>query len=220
MGLEALCTARFGNRRCRGKALLETSEVVFRGEFRVAIPFREIRSAVARNGDLILEYAGGRVALALGEAAGKWADKILNPKSLLDKLGLKAGMNVTVVGVQEPEFLEQLRNRVGQAFAETKADVLFLGVSAPSDLGQLETLQQRIKEDGAVWIVRPKGNGAVPQMDVLRAGRAAGLVDVKVVSFSPTHTAEKFVVPLSRRKSAKRAQRRTLARVLRSRAVK
>jgi hypothetical protein len=29
----------------------------------------------------------------------------------------------------------------------------------------------------------------------MKAGQAAGLVDVKVVRFSETHTAEKFVVP-------------------------
>ena len=31
------------------------------------------------------------------------------------------------------------------------------------------------------------------------AGRAAGLVDVKVVSFSATQTAEKFVIPVANR---------------------
>lgn len=33
----------------------------------------------------------------------------------------------------------------------------------------------------------------------MAAGKAAGLVDVKVVSFSPTHTAEKFVIPVKDR---------------------
>ena len=32
----------------------------------------------------------------------------------------------------------------------------------------------------------------------MAAGKAAGLVDVKVVSFSATHTAEKFVDPGAR----------------------
>ena len=30
----------------------------------------------------------------------------------------------------------------------------------------------------------------------MSAGKRAGLVDVKVVSFSDTHTAEKFVIPV------------------------
>jgi hypothetical protein len=33
----------------------------------------------------------------------------------------------------------------------------------------------------------------------MRAGKEAGLVDVKVVRFSETHTAEKFVIPRARR---------------------
>jgi hypothetical protein len=33
----------------------------------------------------------------------------------------------------------------------------------------------------------------------MTAGKAAGLVDVKVVRFSETHTAEKFVIPLKAR---------------------
>jgi len=36
-------------------------------------------------------------------------------------------------------------------------------------------------------------------MDVITAGRKAGLKDVKVVGFSPSHTALKFVIPLSKR---------------------
>ncbi len=36
-------------------------------------------------------------------------------------------------------------------------------------------------------------------MAVMRAGRAAGLVDVKVVGFSATHTAQKFVIPVAAR---------------------
>jgi hypothetical protein len=33
----------------------------------------------------------------------------------------------------------------------------------------------------------------------MEAGKAAGLVDVKVISFSDTHTGEKFVIPLALR---------------------
>jgi hypothetical protein len=33
----------------------------------------------------------------------------------------------------------------------------------------------------------------------MKAGKDAGLVDVKVVRFSDTHTAEKFVIPVTAR---------------------
>jgi len=50
-----------------------------------------------------------------------------------------------------------------------------------------------------MWIVYPKGQKHITEEDVLGAGRKAGLVDVKVVGFSATHTALKFVVPVSSR---------------------
>jgi hypothetical protein len=39
----------------------------------------------------------------------------------------------------------------------------------------------------------------ITEGDVMAAGKAAGLVDVKVVRFSETHTAEKFVIPVALR---------------------
>jgi hypothetical protein len=56
-----------------------------------------------------------------------------------------------------------------------------------------------LKPNGALWIVRPKGRPEISERAVMAAGKAAGLVDVKVVSFSATHTAEKFVIPLAKR---------------------
>jgi hypothetical protein len=35
----------------------------------------------------------------------------------------------------------------------------------------------------------------------MKAGKTAGLVDVKVVRFSDTHTAEKYVIPVKDRRA-------------------
>jgi hypothetical protein len=51
----------------------------------------------------------------------------------------------------------------------------------------------------ALWIVYPKGRTEITERDVLKAGRAAALKDVKVVGFSATHSALKFVIPVSQR---------------------
>ncbi len=56
-----------------------------------------------------------------------------------------------------------------------------------------------IKPDGAIWIVRPKGRKEITEAETMAAGKRAGLVDVKVVSFSDVHTAEKFVIPVAKR---------------------
>ena len=62
-----------------------------------------------------------------------------------------------------------------------------------------EPLKAALQPAGSLWVIRPKGRPEIPERAVMAAGKAAGLVDVKVVSFSPTHTAEKFVIPLKDR---------------------
>jgi hypothetical protein len=56
-------------------------------------------------------------------------------------------------------------------------------------------LKRSLKPNAALWVIRPKGMAAISESEVMAAGKKAGLVDVKVVSFSDTHTAEKFVIP-------------------------
>ena len=43
-----------------------------------------------------------------------------------------------------------------------------------------------------VWVIYPKGIQAVTENDVIKAGRSVGFADIKVASFSATHTALKF----------------------------
>jgi hypothetical protein len=50
-----------------------------------------------------------------------------------------------------------------------------------------------------LWVVYAKGRKEMSELDVLNAGRKAGLKDVKVVGFSATHTALKFVIPVEKR---------------------
>ncbi len=123
-------------------------------------------------------------------------------KPLLDKLGIKPGAKVAVLGVTGASFLSKLRARVGRVNtrAARNVDVVFLGVETPGDLRHLKPLAGTIKPDGAIWVVAPRGSRVVREADVLAAGKPAGLVDVKVVAFSPTHTAHKFVIPLAKRR--------------------
>ena len=60
-------------------------------------------------------------------------------------------------------------------------------------------LREAIKPDGAVWVVWPKGQKAFREDDARQAGPAAGLVDVKVASFSETLSALKMVIPVKDR---------------------
>jgi len=202
MGSEATGTVHFGRRVSKGRALLETDELIFRGDFRLKIPFKDMRSVAAKKNKLTIAFSQGVVVFELGPAAEKWAYKIRNPKSLIDKLGLKHGLQVSVLGINEESFLGQLRRRVG-AFAQGRlkkdSDVIFLGVEKKGDLSRLEAIQGFMNRNGAIWVVAAKGSQEIREAEVLSAGKSAGLVDVKVVSFSETHTAHKFVIPLVKR---------------------
>jgi len=203
MGQEVNCKLRLGKRVAEGKALLESQELIFRAsELRLKIAFREMSSIEAKDGWLRLRYPDGAVALELGAQAAKWADKILHPKSLIDKLGVKAGMRISVVGVGDGDFRRDLAERtpdVSEGKAVPASDLIFLRADSATDLNRLRALQKSIKPNGAIWVVYPKGQKHITEGGVFAAGKQAGLVDVKVASFSPTHTALKFVIPVARR---------------------
>jgi len=202
MGNETTCTVRFGKQKSTGKALLETNEVIFRGDFRLKVPFVSLKSAKAVNGELRLDTADGPAIFELGEQAAKWCDKILHPKSRIEKLGVKANASVALLGEFDREFLAELREVTKNAVKGklgSQPDWIFLEARQKSELGQMAKLAKQMRRDGAIWVVYPKGKKDLTESDVLAAGRRAGLRDVKVVGFSLTHTALKFVVPLANR---------------------
>jgi hypothetical protein len=78
------------------------------------------------------------------------------------------------------------------------AEVTFLSFDAAT-VANIAKLAKRLKGAAALWVVYAKGKKEITEGDVIRAGRAAGLKDVKVVGFSATHTALKFVIPVDAR---------------------
>src|SRR5712692_4352159 len=112
VGNEAICVVKFGKQKARGKALLETSEVLFRSEdaaLRLKLPFADLKSASASEGELRLETADGPAIFQLGANAAKWCEKILHPKTRLEKLGVKPNAAVSLAGNVATDFLAELR---------------------------------------------------------------------------------------------------------------
>ena len=130
------------------------------------------------------------------------AERDYSHRLLIDKLGVKAGQRVSVLGVESAEFLKDLSARVpdytrGKRLAD--ADLIFFSAEARGDLARLEALGRSIAKNGAVWVVYPKGQAHIREVDVIQAGKEAGLTDNKVCSFSATHTALRFVIPVGKR---------------------
>jgi len=202
VGKEATCKVTFGKQQSEGKALLETSEIIFRGDFRLKIPFSTIKSAKAVDGELRLQTADGLAVFHLGAAAEKWCDKILHPKSRIEKLGVKPGVKVSLLGGFEADFLKEiatLTKSVSKGKVDADTECIFFAADLKKDLGALAKISKSMKDATALWIVYPKGQKQITELDVLAAGRKEGLKDLKVVGFSPTHTTLKFVIPVAHR---------------------
>ena len=205
MGNEANCRVRLGLRKARGKALLETSELFFRSEdnsVRWKAAFSDIKSVKAMEGRLQLETADGPAIFELGANAEKWCEKILHPKTRMEKLGVKQGASVCLLGEFDKDFLAELSSCTKTVFSGKitgTPDWIFVSAVSSKDLAELAKTTKGLKGSAALWIVYPKGKKQITENDVLAAGRQAGLKDVKVVSFSPTHTSLKFVIPVAKR---------------------
>lgn len=203
MGREIVCNARHRDQSSEGKALLESDHVLFRGAFRAKVPLKELTGIEVADGWLVLGHQTGDLALELGDKAADWEKRIRNPRSLIDKLGVKPGARVSVIGVRDEAFWEALRGRtpdVAERSPAMESDLVFVQIDDPWALGAIASMVPYLKQDGGLWVVHPKGRKDLRDVDVMAAGKEAGLVDVKVSSFSNTLTALKFVIPVSNRK--------------------
>src|SRR3977135_1845736 len=111
MGSEADCDVRLNKQASKGRARLEEKELLFRGDFRLKIPFGDVKSLEVKRGVMKIAFSGGEAAFDLGPDGEKWAENIRNPKSLLDKLGVKSGMKVSLLGIDDDRFKTQLEAR-------------------------------------------------------------------------------------------------------------
>ena len=200
-----------------GTALLETDEIRFReagdGGLRVRIALRDVTRVEAVGGVLeIVGAAGESLHLELGErVAARWAEKIRSPKGLLEKLGVKADTAIAIVGELVGELSSALEARASEGRSPegprraASPAIVFLAAEEKRALSRVAALRKALRDDAAIWIVYPKGQAHLKELDVLVAGRAAGLKDVKVARVSETHTALKFVVPRAERAPVRKA---------------
>jgi hypothetical protein len=198
MGQELDCRMQYQGRTLAGKAYLEGDHILFRGGERLKIAMKDLQSVAAEAGILHLDFPGGRASLELGAAAEKWARTILHPPSRADKLGIKPGLTVRLAGEFDREFHLELRD-VQMVSGKAKVDLIFFAAAGREALAQIPKLATGLKPAGALWVVYHKGIPLIREIEVIAAGRAAGLKDTKVASYSSTQTALRFVIPVAER---------------------
>lgn len=128
---------------------------------------------------------------------------------LVRKLGLKEGMTVRLQGAPDGywDLLGGAASDLGVAPAgEGDGPVDFTHLFA-SDRGTLDahlrSARDEMAEDGMVWASWPKKSSGVEseigKSEVMAAGKAVGLVDVKVCAVDATWSGLKFVIPVDER---------------------
>jgi hypothetical protein len=195
VGKDAQVRAVFPDGADEGRLQYEPPKLVFRGAQRRVFDGEALKGVRAESEDLVLAD-GSR--FALGErAAASWAEAISYPTGRLDKIGVQAGMRVAVIGVADETFTAELAERGAvPVTALAGLDLLFYGADSAAALARIGELVSALAERGALWIVSRKGKAAtVKDVEVMAAAKACGLVDNKVVGFSETLTALRFVRP-------------------------
>lgn len=193
MGREAHVRAVLADGPDEGRLQYESPKLIFRGQARRVFEGAALTDVRAEGGDLVLAD-GSR--FALGEVqAGRWAEAIANPKGRLDKIGVKPGMRAAVIGVADETFTSELAERgAGPVNELSELDLLFYAADSAAELARIGELVPALADRGALWVVSRKGKAAtVKDVEVMAAAKSFGLVDNKVVGFSETLTALRFV---------------------------
>ena len=210
MGYETKCKVRVddGSGTIRqsdvATVLLETDELIVRGDARVKVPRASITKVASRAGVVTVTSPTATVTLTLGDdAAAKWQKKLQEaPKQLIDKLDVKPDAKVWVWQVEDAPLVAQVRARTANASTGRSAancDVVFVQVDSNDDLERIDRAARAIVDDGAIWVVHPKGKSGVADTAIFGKAKALGLTYTKVARISETLSAEKLVWPKASR---------------------
>lgn len=210
MGYETKCKVRVddgsGTVRTADAAtvLLETDDLIVRGDARIRVPRTSITRVASRAGIITVHAPGATVSLTLGvDAAAKWKVKLLEaPKQLIDKLDVKPDVKVWLWDVRDETLIEQVKARTSNATAGRSAaacSVVFVGVHALDQLDRVERASKAIVDDGAIWVVHPKGKSGIADTAIFGKAKSLGMTYTKVARISETLSAEKLVWPRASR---------------------
>src|SRR5688572_23735984 len=202
MGTIVEGTVTVGGQKVNCKADFASDHVTFSGGRRGEVAYTKVEVLGTAKGVLRLRVDGALMEFPLGAKVDRVAAKVRKPPTLMEKLGVHSGLKVAVVNVEAKAFNAELEASAPDAVRGEPGrpvDLLFLGVRGRDELERVGPAARHLKPDGGLWVVYPKGRRNLREPDVLAAGRAAGLKDVKVARVSTSLTALKFVHPVEAR---------------------
>jgi hypothetical protein len=199
MGREAICDCTFDGATTKVTALLESEELILRGDIHLRAPLHALHHVRVESESLCFNLDTGPVRLDLGAAdARSWAKKIKSlPPSLADKLGI-TGNTVRTIGPISDRALDSALSSAARISARNP-DLILSYVDTPESLAAtLREVKAQLARSIPLWIVYRKGPGHPLNEAAIRTTlRAHGLMDTKVASVSAELTALRFSRPKS-----------------------
>jgi len=186
MGLEAQCTCRLNDSSGEVRVLLESRELILRGELKRKFPIAAIAQVRVDGGNLRFRAGKEKVALELGAiVAERWAKKLAAPpRTLAQKLGIGQGSKALVIGaVEDPTLRDALADTAASGPEEAKLSLAVVTDAAALD--QALRVHETLPSGAPIWMVYRKGSGSpVGETAVRRIMRGAGYIDSKVSAVS------------------------------------
>src|SRR5580700_10530448 len=112
MGTEITGQAKYHRASYKVRLHLDSKTLTLRDELKLSILLKDVQQAIPKDGQLTITWNDDKIVLLIGDQAERLAKKILNPPGLFEKLGIKPKCVVSVVGLDDPPFLQELRQRV------------------------------------------------------------------------------------------------------------
>lgn len=124
-------------------------------------------------------------------------DRPASPSSsLFDKLEVRSGMTVSLVGITDPEISSARRDgasRVWPRLVSEPVDVVVFQAESPFALTRVTELAHRVKPGGTLWVLWPRDQGHMTENHVRRSAGFNGLVDVGTVEVTGRLRGMRFV---------------------------
>lgn len=208
MEIECQTTCIYQNQQGEGLIKLECDFISFRGSFRFDLPFKQIFNYQAQDGWLWLDTLQGQIQLGLGRPnIEKWMDKIINPSSLSQKLGIDHFHKIALLGVLPAEIISTVEKNT-QAFAtfaeNTPAaelakmpgrfDLIFVYLRMEPLTAYFDRVLPLLDPRNTLWAIYQK-EGEFTDTKVINAAGASGLIHGNLVEISKKFLAWQFALP-------------------------
>jgi len=142
----------------------------------------------------------------LPQCSAQMSERDYSQRSTVQKLGVKEGERIEVVGDVGPGVRDGVKDAIGRGLV--RAGELDGAIVVVENLDEAtETLvryRARIKDSGYLWLItRKRGHERyVNQMQIIPVAKRIGMIDNKTCSIDDERSGIRFVVPRALRKDA------------------